>query len=160
MHAAAIARAVGVLTIVDVDFVWPGLHDLLRLIDVIVMPGPTVQAAAGQGGVGSALGEIGRRSGALTVVATLGAEGALAWSDGEEVRIPGRREHVVDTTGAGDAFRAGFAAGLLGRAGTRPDLGDLLADANLVAALACRELGAQTALPKGLEVPAHLRGPV
>jgi ribokinase len=54
-------------------------------------------SASGRGSAGSA-----------QVVVTLGADGAL-WSDGARVlRAPAATAHVVDTTGAGDAFAAGF----------------------------------------------------
>ena len=44
------------------------------------------------------------------VVVTLGAEGAL-WSDGRTVEhVPAAPAVAVDTTGAGDAFAAGFLA--------------------------------------------------
>lgn len=44
-----------------------------------------------------------------TVVLTLGAEGALAGSRGRaSVRMPSPRVRMVDPTGAGDAFAAGF----------------------------------------------------
>jgi sulfofructose kinase len=56
----------------------------------------------------------------------------------------------VDSTGAGDAFRGGFAAGCL-RA-PDGDLEDVLKYANAVAALNCRALGARGGLPTPEEV--------
>ena len=45
-------------------------------------------------------------------VVTLGADGAV-WSDGHDiVRVVARRVEVVDTTGAGDAFTAGYLGAL------------------------------------------------
>ncbi|MFV0427008.1 MAG: PfkB family carbohydrate kinase [Beutenbergiaceae bacterium] len=41
-------------------------------------------------------------------VATCGASGALAWSAGSEFYQPALAVDIVDTTGAGDAFMAGF----------------------------------------------------
>lgn len=161
LHAARVARGAGVRTMIDVDYVWPGLDELLRSIDIVIMPGSIVERAAGVAGLGAALARIGRAAEALAVVATLGADGALGWTREEEVRAPAIKTNTaIDTTGAGDAFRAGFAASWLGRPGGKPNLGELLADANLVAGLSCRALGAQTALPQALEVPAHLRGPL
>jgi len=51
------------------------------------------------------------RAGAREVVVTLGADGAL-WTDGEDVARVAAPEvtEVVDTTGAGDAFAAGWLA--------------------------------------------------
>jgi len=47
-----------------------------------------------------------------TLVVTRGAEGAVALSNGERAEVPAARvDKVVDTTGAGDLFAAGFIAG-------------------------------------------------
>jgi sugar/nucleoside kinase (ribokinase family) len=56
----------------------------------------------------------------------------------------------ADTTGAGDVFRAGFAAACL----RWPDgqLEQALAYANAAAALSCRALGARGALPTAAEI--------
>jgi len=83
-------------------------------------------------------------------VATLGEGGALGWCRGEEVRIPAYAVEVRDTTGAGDAFRAGFAARWLELGDA--DVLDLLEYAALVAGLSCRGLGAQAGLPTAAEV--------
>jgi len=47
------------------------------------------------------------------VVVTLGARGALWAGAGQVVRVPAAPARVVDTTGAGDAFSAGFLAARL-----------------------------------------------
>lgn len=53
-----------------------------------------------------------RRSVPITVM-TLGEKGALITVDGKEYEIPSAKpEKVLDPTGAGDAFRSGFVAGL------------------------------------------------
>lgn len=49
----------------------------------------------------------------LLVILTLGAEGVLVMDGEETLRIPSHAKEVVDTTGAGDAFWAGFMGGLL-----------------------------------------------
>ena len=47
-----------------------------------------------------------------TLVVTRGAHGAIALADGQRVEIPAATvQRVVDTTGAGDLFAAGFLAG-------------------------------------------------
>jgi sugar/nucleoside kinase (ribokinase family) len=54
-----------------------------------------------------------RRLGVGCVVATLGAEGSLVSSDRGEAFLPAFDVPVVDTTGCGDAFAAGFIVGVL-----------------------------------------------
>ena len=46
-----------------------------------------------------------------TLVVTCGAEGAVALKGGERARVPAVPTRVVDTTGAGDLFAAGFLYG-------------------------------------------------
>jgi sulfofructose kinase len=81
---------------------------------------------------------------------TLGEGGSLALCDGREIRTPAFAVDCVDSTGAGDAFRGGFAAGCL----LMPDadVEDILNYANAVAALNCRALGARGGLPTSAEV--------
>jgi sugar/nucleoside kinase (ribokinase family) len=88
------------------------------------------------------------------VAVTLGDEGSLARCGGREIRTRAFPVACVDTTGAGDAFRGGFAAGVL-RA-PDGDIEDALLYANAVAALNCRGLGARGGLPTPAEVDALL----
>jgi len=43
-------------------------------------------------------------------VVKLGARGALVCAEGKQFRVPAIKARVVDTTGAGDSFDAGFLA--------------------------------------------------
>ena len=52
-------------------------------------------------------------AGPLTIVVKLGADGALAVRGDEALRLPADRVQVVDSTGAGDGFNAGFLYGFL-----------------------------------------------
>lgn len=61
--------------------------------------------------------EIARRSGA-TVLVSLGADGALAATRDEVVLAEAPQVEVVNTTGAGDAFLAGWLAAMTSYAGT------------------------------------------
>ena len=58
---------------------------------------------------------------------------------------------MVDTTGAGDAFRGGFISAWLATDGSG-DVAELLRYANAVAALNCRGLGARGGLPTRSDV--------
>jgi sulfofructose kinase len=54
-----------------------------------------------------------RRYGCRLAAATLGQEGVLAWNGRQLQHVSAYRVSVVDTTGAGDIFHAGFIYGLL-----------------------------------------------
>jgi hypothetical protein len=84
--------------------------------------------------------------------ATLGEGGVVGCCQGEEIHVPAFTVQVRDTTGAGDAFRAGFAARWLESGDADPDVRDLLEYAALVAGLSCMGLGAQSGLPPAAEV--------
>jgi len=73
------------------------------------------------------------------VVTKLGPGGAR-WSDGSEtIAVPAERVEVVDTTGAGDAFAAGFLASWL----LHPEPETALAAGNRLAARAVSVVGAR-----------------
>ena len=78
-----------------------------------------------------------RERGVGTVIVTMGDQGALVLGDGLDTVVPTRKVDVVDTTGAGDAFNAGFAAAL---AEGRPVL-DCVENGALTGAHACTRLG-------------------
>lgn len=72
----------------------------------------------------------------LTVVKQ-GAKGATAFHQGTQCSVPANRVDVVDTTGAGDAFNAGFlSAWLVGKL-----LQDCLEAGNLLGATAIAQVG-------------------
>jgi sugar/nucleoside kinase (ribokinase family) len=79
------------------DYVLPSYEDLLA-----IYPGLTPAAMA----------QHLRRLGAGCVVLKLGAEGCLVCDGGEPLAVPSSAGEIVDTTGAGDCFDAGFIAGL------------------------------------------------
>jgi ribokinase len=86
--------------------------------------------------------------GVKAAVLTLGAEGALlATRKGKRV-IPGYEVHVVDTTGAGDAFNGALAVAVAeGRS-----LEDAVTFANATAALQVTRVGTAPAMPTRNEV--------
>jgi len=157
-HAAAMARAASIPVVLDIE---RPLEDheatvaLLRSVDVVIAAEAFPAAFTGAPSLGDALRKLQRVSGASLVVATLGAAGSLARCQDVEVRTPGFRVDVVDTTGAGDAFRGGFIGGWL-RAGRMARVDTILECANAVAALNCRGLGAQGGLPTTAEVDAFV----
>ncbi len=157
--AAETARRCGTRTVIDVEQVRPGTDRLLRSIDVIIAAEAFPTAFTGQTSTGAALARLQAATGAVVVCVTLGEEGSLALIGSREIRTPGFRVPVVDSTGAGDVFRAGFIAAWL-HGGDETEVEDALRWANAVAALKCRGLGAQTTTPTLTELHAFLAGNV
>ena len=155
--AAGHARRAGVRTVIDVERVRDGIDALLPEIDVIITARDFPAALTGKGAPGAALRAIRDAYRPSLVCMTLGAEGSLALVGDVEIRTPGFRVPVVDTTGAGDVFRGGFISGWL-RGGDEAEVEDVLRYANAVAALKCRGLGAREASPTPAEVDALLAG--
>ncbi len=155
-QAARFAREAGIPTVVDVERVRPGIADLLRHIDAIIAAEAFPGELTGFDPPGRALEAMAREFEAPLVCVTLGQEGSLARVAGREIRTPAFAVDCVDSTGAGDAFRGGFAAACL--LWPDADLEDVLRYANAVAALNCRALGARGGLPTADEVNRLLNG--
>jgi sugar/nucleoside kinase (ribokinase family) len=149
-QAARFAREAGIPTIIDVERVRPAISELLQQIDAIIAAQAFPTELTGYDEPGRALEAIAREFEAPLVCVTLGSEGSLARVGGREIRTAAFPVDCVDSTGAGDAFRGGFAAGCL-RA-PDGDIEDVLRYANAVAALSCRALGARGAIPTQAEV--------
>ncbi|HEY5312572.1 MAG TPA: sugar kinase [Pirellulales bacterium] len=111
------ARAAGVTTVLDVvlpgpgDY-WPALERLLPECDVFL---PNNDEAAVITGLTDPhqQAERFRRAGAGTVVITCGEAGTVLVTEGLRVQAAAHRMPYVGGTGAGDAFDAGYIAGLL-----------------------------------------------
>ena len=157
-EAARQARRASIPTVIDVERVRPGITDLLQQIDAIIAAQSFPTELTGYEDIGRALEAMAREFAAAVVCVTLGEDGSLARAHGREIWTPSFAVDCVDTTGAGDAFRGGFAAGCL-RA-PAGELEEVLAYANAVAALNCRGLGARGGMPTVAEVEQVLIGRV
>ncbi len=89
-----------------------------------------------------------------TIVVTNGIHGQVAYEDGSVHRQRAFVVKAVDTTGAGDAFHAGYLYGLI--RGEPLPVRLLLGSA--VAALKCTELGAREGLPTRAQLQKFLTG--
>ncbi len=152
---ATAARAAGTIVSADIDNVYEGLPELLPLIDVLISSKEFPRLLTGIEEPRAALLEIKSRYGCALVGLTKGGRGATVLCEGEFLerpafQVPGG---CVDTTGAGDAFHAGFLYGLL----QGEDIEMTLKMGCAVAALGCRALGARTGLPTREELIAFLK---
>jgi sulfofructose kinase len=129
---------------------------LLSDIDLVVVAESFAETYTGIASTGQALRALARDTGAALVVATLGERGSLAVCQDVEIATPAFPVDCVDSTGAGDVFRAGLAAGLLQQ--PNGSVEEILRYANAVAALNCRAVGACGGLPSATEVARLLAG--
>lgn len=146
------ARNAGTIVSADVDNIFTGLEDLLPLIDVCIVSAEFAERFTGHADPRASLTEIAGVYGCSVVGLTLGEAGSLLYCSGEFIETRGFAAPggCVDTTGAGDAFRAGLIYGLL-RGST---VEDAAVAANAVAALKCSGIGARSSLPREPELKA------
>lgn len=142
---ARAARASGGIVTADIDNIYDGLPELLPLIDVLITSSECPRRLTGIDDERSSLIELKSRYGCAIVGATLGARGAIIHIENQFIESPAFAvpEGCRDTTGAGDAFHAGFIYGML----KSEDAESCMKFGNAVAALKCRALGGRAALP-------------
>jgi sugar/nucleoside kinase (ribokinase family) len=111
--AAGWAREAGIPVTADLDEIYPGVDALLEKIDYLIVSREFPCALMQEGDLRVALRAMQSRYGCRLTAATLGPDGVLAWDGRVFHYCAAFRVRVVDTTGAGDIFHAGFVYGLL-----------------------------------------------
>ncbi|MDQ3753312.1 MAG: PfkB family carbohydrate kinase [Acidobacteriota bacterium] len=143
------ASAAGTIVSVDIDNIYEGLPELLPLIDVLISSKEFPRRLTGITDERAALREVKARMRADALVGmTLGERGALIFHEGQLIEAPAVPGGCRDTTGAGDAFHAGFLFGML----QGEEIEACLTLGCAVAALKCRRLGARAGLPTPTEL--------
>lgn len=152
----AAAHAAGVTTSLDTNWDpaerWTGVRDVLAHTDVFLPNEAELAAITGIADPSSAAAELTALG--TTVVLKQGSAGATAWWPGGSARRPGIAVSVVDTTGAGDSFDAGFLAGWL----SKLPIERCLAMAVAAGSLSTRAAGGTAAQPDEAELAAVLDG--
>ncbi len=141
---AAAARERGLPVVLDAGSVRPGTGTLVASCSDVISSRGFAPALTGQERPLRALEHL-RRLGPRRVAMTFGEAGvvALGESSGEPFHVPAFATEVLDTTGAGDAFHAGYAF-----ARARDETwSEALALGAAVAALKCRDWGGRRGLP-------------
>ena len=111
--AAGWARAAGIPVVADLDEIYPGVEELAENIDYLIVSRDFPGRLMREPDLERALRRMQRRYGSRLTAATLGQDGVLAWDGKQFHHRPAYCVPVVDTTGAGDIFHAGFIYGLL-----------------------------------------------
>ncbi|MFI5952337.1 carbohydrate kinase family protein [Cryptosporangium sp. NPDC051539] len=148
------ARAAGVSTSVDTNWdpaeKWGGIREVLAATDVFLPNAAELLAVTGLTDVTEAAAAL--VAGGTTVVLKDGARGGRVWAPSGEFAAPSLAVDVVDTTGAGDSFNAGFLAARLGGS----TLAEAVAWAAAAGSLSTRAPGGTAAQATAGEVRAAL----
>ncbi len=153
IRTARAAAARGVIVTSDLDRVTEHTTDLVASVSIPIFAEHVPPTLTGERDPERALRKLRNQHAGLLCV-TLGTAGSMALDGDRLIHVPAFKVHAVDTTGAGDVFRAGFVYALL--AG-RPTL-DILKFANAAAAVSCTRLGAMGSAPTLAEVEQMLAG--
>ena len=152
LHTLKKAKEQGTVTILDPAPAEPLPEEIYRYTDYLTPNATEISVLAGmptdtddrlQRAVDTILDY-----GAQTIVVKRGSRGATIFHEGESIHIGGFPVSAVDTTAAGDSFNAGLAY----RLGSGYSLREAVTYANAVGALSTLKMGAQTAMPTGVEV--------
>ena len=151
--AASIAREAGLAVTSDIDRLTGRTIDLVQAVTIPIFAEHIPTHLTGARDPESALRQLRTEHDGLLCV-TLGAEGALALDGDRAIHSPGFKVVAVDTTGAGDVFRAGFIYGTL----QGWDTPRTLRFANAAAGLSCTRPGAIAGVPSLEEIERFLAG--
>jgi sugar/nucleoside kinase (ribokinase family) len=150
LYACLVARSAGIPVTSDIEQVADGPAGTEALVRAVTYPMFDHNAPAlltGERDPERALRKLRRLNPGLLCM-TLGEEGAAALEGDVFHAIPAERVTAVDTTGAGDVFRAGMIYGLL----RGWDVPALLRFANAAAAISCTREGAIASVPSLADV--------
>jgi len=153
------ARRAGARTVLNLAPFAPYPEDLLKSVEVAVLneielsqaTRTKLRASSATRDLAAACRKL-RAKGARTVVATLGARGAVVVTDEGARALPAFKAKVVDTTGAGDCFVGALAARLA--LGANPL--EAARYASAAASCSVERLGAAPSMPTAADVAARL----
>lgn len=139
---AAMARTAGIHVTSDIDRITDRTKDLVSAVSIPIFAEHVLPSLTGASDPEPALRAVRQWHDGMLCV-TLGARGAMLMVGDDISAIPAFQITPVDTTAAGDVFRAGFIFGLL--SGYEPQA--MLTFANAAAALGCTVAGAMASVP-------------
>jgi sugar/nucleoside kinase (ribokinase family) len=149
IRAAGIAREHHVPSTSDIDRLTDRTQELIDTVSIPIFAEHVPTRVTGINGQEEALAAL-RQPHHRVLCVTLGEQGAMALDADGIHYAPAFQVDAVDTTGAGDVFRAGFIFALLREWPTD----EILRFANAAAAVSCTRLGALGGIPSLQEVDA------
>ena len=151
--AATVARSAGVPCASDIDRITDRTKDLIAAVSIPIFAQHVLPVMTGESDVERGLRAMRQWNDGMLCV-TLGPSGAILLKDDELVIEPAFPVKAVDTTGAGDVFRAAFIYALL----KEYPLRKMVRFANAAAAVSCTRAGAMASVPAMREVEQFVSG--
>jgi sulfofructose kinase len=153
LFSARKARKAGVPVMLDAGKTREWMPELARLCDYVVASEEFAKDMLGwKDDPGSFRQEV-RKHGFRITTITLGSRGSVTFAGDAVIPCPAFPVAVVDTTGAGDVFHAGYLYGLL----QKWPLEETVRFASAAAALKCRNVGARAGIPTLSDVQRFLQ---
>ena len=149
IRAATIARGRGIDVTTDIDRAVDGIDELVRLASHPIFSEHVAADLTGESDPERAMRKL-RQDHHRLITITRGSAGAVTLEGDELIRASGFSVKAMDTTGAGDVFRAGFIYGLIQGWSSA----DILQFANAAAAVSCTKAGAIDGVPDLSEIRA------
>jgi sulfofructose kinase len=149
LHTCHLARDLGIPVTSDLEQVDSRTEELVAAVTYPIFEHNAPGVLTGEQDPERALRKL-RRLNPGVLCMTLGDRGAAALDGDRFLQEPALKAEVVDTTGAGDVFRAGFIYGWL----QEWDVAGCLRFANAAAAVSCTRLGAIASVPSLADVRA------
>ena len=149
LNAARAARSASAIVTSDIEHAVDGVEELVSAVTHPIFEQNLPVQLTGERDPERALRKLRKLNGG-TMVITLAEQGAVALEGDTFHAAPAFNVKVVDATGAGDVFRAGFIYGLL----QQWAVPEILRFANATAAVSCTRLGAIPSVPTLDEVRA------
>ena len=147
IRAACLARRNGVVVTSDLDRVTDRTPELVASVSIPIFAEHVPPALTGEADLERALRKL-RKSHEGLLCVTLGTNGAMVLDGDRIFHSPAFKVDAVDTTGAGDIFRAAFVHALLAGRPTEA----MLRFANAAAAVSCTRPGAMGGVPSPADV--------
>ena len=151
--AATVARSAGVPCASDIDRITDRTKDLIAAVSIPIFAQHVLPVMTGESDIERGLRAMRQWNDGMLCV-TLGPSGAMLLKDDELVIEPAFSVKAVDTTGAGDVFRAAFIYALL----KEYPLRKMVRFANAAAAVSCTRAGAMASVPAMREVEQFVSG--
>jgi sulfofructose kinase len=153
LFAAREARNAGVPVMLDAGKTREWMLELARLCDYVVASEEFARNELGWKDDPESFRQEVSKHGLRITTITLGSRGSVTFAGDAVIPCPAFPVDVVDTTGAGDAFHAGYLYGLL----QKWPLEETARFASAVAAMKCGKVGARAGIPRLSEVQRFLQ---